>query len=186
MSVTFTADLVDRICRAATGGNNGSAVLEVLTDPLDNTIWVHLSSWPRASEARRVLAEFGFAAADAHDAKLHVTGWDPRLLRRRLGTLLAGVDDLKIEWDATAELANYHYDCRAAASEEPDPGDVLADVEATMRRAVPLPHIAPHAADPDTLLDLIEAAEDAYEQLISQHIEYAEKALARRCTLGAA
>lgn len=186
MTITFNADLVERICRQATAHNLGNIVLSVLTDPLDDTVWVHFSSWPRASEARRALAELGISANEAHDARLHVTGWDTRLLRRRLGTVLAGVDDLTIEWDATAELANYHYDRRAQSGEEPDSADVLADVEATMRRAVPLPHTAPRAADPATLLDLIEAAEDAYEQLISRHIDHAEKTLARRCTLGAA
>lgn len=186
MSIAFTAGLVERICQQATAHNAGDTVLEVLSDPLDGTVWVHLSSWPRANEARRALADLGISASDAHDARLHVTGWDTRLLRRRLGTVLAGVDDLNIEWDATAELANYHYDRRAGTGEEPDPADVLADVEATMRRAVPLPHTAPNVTDTATLLDLIEAAEDAYEQLIGRHIEHAEKALARRCTLGAA
>lgn len=186
MAITFDADLVERVCRQATAANFGTAVIAVLDDPLDGTVWVHLSSWPRANEARRALADLGIAATEAHDAKLHVTGWDARLLRRRLATVLAGVDDLTIEWDATAELANYHYDRHAQAGEEPDLADVLADVEATMRRAMPLPHTAPHTTDPATLLNLIEAAEDAYEQLISQHIEHAEKTLARRCTLGAA
>jgi len=35
----------------------------------------------------------------------------------------------------------------------------------------------PHIQDVDTLLELIAAAEDAYQQLIAQHVDYAERAL---------
>src|SRR4051794_20525828 len=87
------------------------------------------------------------------------------------------------EWQATSELATYCYD-RAASGEEPDPADVLADVESIMRRAVPLPHSFPSVADVDVLLELIDAAEDAYERLIAEHLDYAEKTLTGRFTLG--
>lgn len=187
MTVTFDVELVARICRDATAASYGTTVHGVVHDPLDDTIWVSLSSWPRAQEARRALAEYGLAACDGTDAKLHVTGWDDRLLRRRLATVLAGVDDLTVEWDATAELANYCYDRHAASGEDPDPADVLADVEATMRRAVPLPHRAPNVSNVADLLNLIDAAEDAYERLIGQHVDHAEKVLVQRCSaLGAA
>jgi hypothetical protein len=36
-----------------------------------------------------------------------------------------------------------------------------------------------------TLLDLIDAAEDAYERLITERVDYAEKVLTRRATQGA-
>lgn len=190
MTATFDTTLVARICQDATTAaavaNHGTAVLDTVRDPLDASVWVHLSSWPRAREARRALAEFGLASCDGHDARLHVTGWDDRLLRRRLATVLAGVDDLTIEWDATVELANYCYDRRAASGDEPDPVDVLAEVEATMRRAVPLPHHAPNVTDIEDLLQLIDAAEDAYERLIAAHVDHAEKTLDRRSALGAA
>jgi len=184
MTATFRAELVERICRDATAVDFGNTVIDVVTDPLDQSIWVCLSSWPRAREARRALADFGLASCDGHDARLlYVTGWDVRLLRRRLATILAGVDDLKGEWQATSELATYCYD-RAASGGEPDPADVLADVESIMRRAVPLPHSFPSVADVDVLLELIDAAEDAYERLIAEHLDYAEKTLTRRFTLG--
>jgi len=35
----------------------------------------------------------------------------------------------------------------------------------------------PHIQDVDTLLELITAAEDAYQQLIAQQVDYAERAL---------
>ncbi len=59
-----------------------------------------------------------------------------------------------------------HYDRRADAGEEGhELADVLADVEATMRRALPIPHLALRIGDPMTLLDLIDAAEDAVVDL---------------------
>jgi hypothetical protein len=180
MSVTtLDADLVTRICRDATAPSGTGTVLDVVTDPLDGSVWIRLSSWPRATEAQRALADFGLTATDPRDSRLHVIGWDTRLLRRRLGTVLAGIDDLKVEWDATVELASYHYDRRVDAGEDPDMADVLGDVETTMRRALPIPHIAPSGADADSLLELISAAEDAYERLITEHVDYAERALAK-------
>ena len=141
---------------------------------------MRLPAWPQAREARRALAGFGLASHDGHDVTLHVTGWDARLLRRRLAIVLAGVDDLKTEWAATSELAAYCWDRQAADGEEPDPADVLAEVEAIMRRAVPLPHSAPGVTDIGVLLELIDAAEDAYERLIAEHIDYAEHTIAHR------
>lgn len=184
MTAAFTDELVARLCRDATSAYQGAAVLDIVRDPLDDSVWVCLSSWPRAQEARRALAEFGLASCDGQDARLHVTGWDGRLLRRRLAIVLAGVDDLTMEWDATVELTNYCYDRRVAAGVEPDPADVLADVEATMRRAVPLPHRAPNVSDIEDLLKLIDAAEDAYERLIGEHVDHAERALAGRAAVG--
>jgi len=51
---------------------------------------------------------------------------------------------------------------------------VLADVEAALRAAIPLPHPAPHVVDLDSLLGLVAAAEDASERLIAAHLEHAE------------
>jgi hypothetical protein len=61
---------------------------------------------------------------------------------------------------------------------EPEPWEVLADVEAIMRSCIPIPHHAPRVADVATLLELVAAAEDSYQQLISEHLEYAEQVLA--------
>lgn len=186
MTAAFSDELVIRICRDAASATNGPTVLDTVRDPLDDSVWVCLSSWSCAQEARRALAEFGLASCEGHDARLHVTGWDRRLLRRRLAVVLAGVDDLTVEWDATVELANYCYDRRAAVCDEPDLADVLVDVESTMRRAIPLPHRAPNVNDVEDLLQLVEVAEDAYERLIGEHVDHAERALAGRRAVGAA
>ena len=171
-------ELVTRLCRRASAVSGG-AVVDAVRDPLDDSVWVRMSSWPAAQEAIAALMMHGLSALERSDSRLQVTGWDSRLLRRRLGMLLAGVDDLREEWDPTAELACYHRDRRAAVGQEPEQWDVLADVEEAMRRAVPIPHRAPATADIDTLLQLIEAAEDAYEQLIAEHLDVAAGVLAR-------
>lgn len=170
-------ELVTRLCRCASAASGG-AVLDAVIDPLDDSAWVRLSSSPCAQQAAVAPIAHGLSVIDRHDCRLQVTGWDVRALRRRLGTIIAGVDDLRDEWDATAELARYHRDRRAAASgKDPEQFDVLADVERTLREAKPLPHTATASEDVDTLLQLIEAATDAYSQLIVQHVEHAEAVL---------
>ena len=111
------------------------------------------------------------------DGRLHVTGWDDRLLHWRLGGLLAGVDDLTGEWGSTGELVCYHYDRRVVAGVEPDVAEILADVEGVIRSYVPIPHQAPRVEDVAVSLELVAAAEDAYQQLIAEHVEYAEHVL---------
>lgn len=173
--------LVARLCRGAaarTGGTRGAAV-EVVTDPLDGSVWARLTSWRAAGDAVTVLAGHGLTAVERSDCRVQVTGWDARLLRRRLGMLLSGVDDLRQEWEATAELARYHRDRRRAVGEEPEIFDVVADVEGVLRDAVPIPHRAPAIHDVDSLRQLVEAAHDAYAQLIAEHVEYAARVLER-------
>ena len=75
-------------------------------------------------------------------------------------------------------MVAYHHDRRVAAGVDPDPAEVLADVETVMRSCVPIPHRAPRVQDVDSLLQLITAAEDAYQQLIAEHLDYAEQILA--------
>jgi hypothetical protein len=125
-------------------------VVDAVRDPLDDSVWVRMSSWPAAQEALAAVVTHGLSALERSDSRLQVAGWGSRLLRRRLGMLLAGVDDLREEREATAELACYYRDRRAAAGQEPEQWDVLADVEVAMRRAVPIPHRAPATADIDT------------------------------------
>lgn len=173
-------ELVARICQSATFASTGGrgGVVEVVTDPLDGSAWVRMTSWPRVQEATGHLQGYGLAVVERDDCRLQVTGWDVRLLRRRLGTLLAGVDDLRAEWDATAELVRYHRDRRATVTgEEPDPSEVLADVERALREARPIPHVAPNVADVDSLLQLVDAADEAYAQLIVQHVDHATAVL---------
>ena len=169
-------ELVTRVCQSGTYAPTGGrgAVLDAATDPLDGSAWVRLASGSAVQEAATALQAFGLAVADREDNRLQVTGWDARLLRRRLGTLLAGVDDLRAEWDATAELVRYHRDRRVEVTgEDPDPSEVVADVERALRDARPIPHRSPNVTDVDSLLQLVDAAEDAYAQLIVQHVEHA-------------
>ncbi len=166
----FDPDLVRRIC-----GAPGSA--GVAHDALDDSIWVGMPTPKQAASALKALNAFGIGGFDLEDGRLHVTGWDSRLLHWRLGGLLAGVDDLRSEWNGTAELAHYHYDRRIAAGVEPDLAEILADVEGVIRGCVPIPHPATRTEDVDVLLELVAAAADAYEQLIAEHVEYAEQVL---------
>ncbi len=170
-------ELVAQLCRRATA-TTGGVVVDVVRDPLDESLWVRMSSWPRAQEAASALIAHGLTVVDRRDCRLQVTGWDVRALRRRLGTLVAGVDDLRAEWDATAELARYHRDRRAAATgEAPEDFDVLTDVERTLREAKPMPHTASGSHDVETLLQLVDAGEDAYSQLIVEHVDHAAAVL---------
>jgi hypothetical protein len=90
------------------------------------------------------------------------------------------------EWDATAEIARYHYDRRIAVAGRAEVWEVLADVERVMRSSVPLPHTATRTDDIGVLLELIEHAEDAYGRLLGEHLEHAERVLADHASGGAA
>ena len=174
------AATIYELCAAATRiASEHDEVAELAQDDLDHSIWVRLRGEASAQAALAALTDHGLAASQYPSHRVRVTGWDARLLRRRLGMLLAGVDDLTGEWTATSELARYHYDRRAQASGglRPEEWEVLAEVEAAMRRAVPIPRRAPAVHDIDQLHTLIEAAEDAYQQLIARHIDYAETTL---------
>lgn len=174
--------MITRICRDDTTDSRNATLtgdVEVVGDPLDGTAWVAMASWCHARDALTALNAYGISGHDCQDGRLHVTGWDIRLLHWRLGALLAGVDDLAHEWDATAELVCYHHDRRVAAGVDADPVEVLADVETAIRRCVPFPRRTPCIDDVDTMLELITAADDAYQQLIAEHVDYAERALAQ-------
>ena len=86
MSITtVAADLVARICRDATTHTANDSVTAVAHDPLDGTVWVRMSSSPGANEALKALNAHGISGHDLGDSRLHVTGWDVRLLHWRLG-----------------------------------------------------------------------------------------------------
>ncbi len=163
-------DLVRRICGVA-------GIADIAHDALDDSIWVCMSNPEPAGLALKALNAFGIGGHDLEDGRLHITGWDGRLLHWRLGGLLAGVDGLRSEWDSTTDLVYYHYDRRIVAGVEPDMAEILADVEGVIRSCVPLPHQAPRTDDVGVLLELVAAAADAYEQLIAEHVEYAERVL---------
>lgn len=162
--------LVQRICGVAAGE-------DVRRDALDGSIWVRLSAPLHASLALKALNAYGIGGHDLDDGRLHVTGWDDRLLHWRLGGLLAGVDDLRSAWSSTGELVCYHYDRRVDAGVDPDWAEILADVEGVIRTYVPIPHQAPWVEDVAVSLELVAAADDAYQQLIAEHVEYAEQVL---------
>jgi hypothetical protein len=100
MLTAVEVELIVRVCGETTAGSAAETVLEPVCDPLDGSVWIRFQSHTRSQTALRALAELGLAADDRGEGRLHVTGWDPRLLRRRLGVLLAGVDDLRVEWES--------------------------------------------------------------------------------------
>jgi len=117
-------------------------------------------------------------AVAVNDHRVLVTGWEVRLLRWRLGVLLARIDTLTAYPDLTADLVDYHHDRHAAAGGPVEEAwAVLADVESALRAASPLPHPPPHVDDLDGLLGLVAAAEDAHERLIGAHLDCAEQHL---------
>lgn len=185
MTSRVEPELVAAVCRAAVPAVSGRpADVDVVADPLDGTLWVHVASPAAVGAAVTALRGRGLDAAEVNDHRLHVTGWDPRLLRWRLGSLLAAVDDLTDADDLTADLVRYHHDRRVAAGGEVEPWAVLADVEGTLRAATPLPHAAPRVADPDTLLALVAAAGDAYQRLVAGHLDRAERLLSTLLAAG--
>jgi len=175
--VVLGVEVVAAVCRAATGSGGGRrSDVDVVVDPLDATVWVHL---PAAAVHPAVagLRSRGLGAAAVNDHRVHVTGWEVRLLRWRLGVLLAGIDTLTAYPDLTADLVGYHHDRHTTDGEAIEAWAVLADVEAALRAASPLPHPPPHVDDLDGLLGLVAAAEYAHERLIAAHLDRAEQHL---------
>ena len=153
MTVRVDPELIATVCRAAAstvGARPG--LVEVVVDPLDASLWVHLPAPAAVVAAVTALRARGLDTAGVNDHRVHVLGWNVRLLRWRLGVLLAAVDDL------TTDLVCYHHDRRITAGDEVEGWAVLADVEATLRAATPLPHPSPRVTDLDTLLELTAAA----------------------------
>jgi len=167
-------DVVAAVCRAAAvPAGRGPGAVAAVVDPLDTTVWVHLPC--RAVPAAvSLLRARGIAAGAVNDHRIHITGWDVRLLRWRLGVLLAAVDTLTAASELTGDLVGYHQHRRAAAGGPVEAWAVLAEVEAALRAATPLPHPTPHVQDLDSLLELVAAAEDALERLIGVHLDHAE------------
>jgi len=133
--------------RRRPGSGRGPAAVDVVVDPLDATVWAHLPA-PAVHPAVAGLRARGFDTAAVNDHRLHVTGWDVRLLRWRLGVLLAGVDTLTAYLDPTADPVGYHHDRRVAGGGPVEAWVVLADVEAALRAATPLPHPTPPRSGP--------------------------------------
>jgi len=144
--------------------------------PLDTTVWVHLPA-PAVHPAVAGLRARGLDTAAVNDHRVHVTGWDVRLLRWRLGMLLAGIDTLTAYPDLTGDLVGYHQHRHRAAGGPVEAWVVLAEVETVLRAATPLPHPPPPVDDVDGLLELVAAAEDAHERLIGVHLDSAEQHL---------
>jgi len=168
------------VCRAATRAAGGHrSDVDVVVDPLDATVWVHLPT-SAVHPAVKELRTRGLDAAAVNDHRVLVTGWDVRLLRWRLGVLLAGIDTLTAYPDLTADLVGYHHDRHTAAGGDIEAWAVLADVESALRAATTLPHPPPSVDDVDGLLGLVAAAEDAHERLIAAHLDRVEQHLTAR------
>ncbi len=83
--VDLEVEVVAAVCRAATrsvGGHRSD--VDVVVDPLDATVWVHLPA-PAVHPAVAGLRARGWDAVAVNDHRVHVTGWEVRLLRWRLG-----------------------------------------------------------------------------------------------------
>ncbi|MDT0263429.1 hypothetical protein [Jatrophihabitans lederbergiae] len=159
------------LCRAtATARHWPHTAWQAVRDELDGALIIDLPCQAQAGDVLTTLTSHGLAPARRpaacpaqNRAQVRVTGWDPRLLRRRLAVLLAGVDDLSTEWAATTEPTLYHYDHHAAAAaatghEDPDLDcHVSTDVETALRRSNPLPHTTPAVNDIARLQQLIHA-----------------------------
>jgi len=94
LELELELEVVAAVCRAATrsvGGHRSD--VDVVVDPLDTTVWVHLPATAVHPAVAGMRAR-GLDAAEVNDHRVHVTGWDARLLRWRLGVLLAGIDTL--------------------------------------------------------------------------------------------
>ena len=65
---------VRQLCERATGRNFGTSVLSVRAVAGGPGVEVHLSSWPRADEARRELEAAGYFVTDADPAPAHGFG----------------------------------------------------------------------------------------------------------------
>ena len=61
-----------RVSQAATyaGTDGRGGVIDVATDPLDGSVWVRMTSWPRAQEAAASLHAYGLAVVDRGDCRL--------------------------------------------------------------------------------------------------------------------
>ena len=178
MTVRVDPELVAAVCRAAAstvGARPG--LVEVVVDPLDSSLWVHLPALAAVNAAVTGLRARGLDASVVNDHRVHVCGWSVRLLRWRLGVLLAAVDDLTTAEDLTTDLVCYHHDRCVTAGAEVEGWAVLADVETTLRAATPLPHPSPRVDDLDTLLQLTAAAGEERERLIGVHLDRAEQVL---------
>jgi hypothetical protein len=173
-------ELVYDVCRIAVSRCGGAAKVAVEVDPLDSSVWLTEPEKATADFIVAALAEHGLAAALTPSGAIHVTGWDARILRRRLGVLLAGIDDLSVEWCATAELVMFHYDARTSDwTDDEGQWSPLEQVERALRCSVPFPRRPPRVENVENLLELVQAAEASYAQLIEEHIIFAEHALGR-------
>jgi len=86
-------DLVRRICGVAT-------VRDIVYDALDDSFWVCMPRPTKAGLALIALNTYGIGGHNLEDGRLHVTGWDDRLLHRRLGGLLDGLGGEAVKFES--------------------------------------------------------------------------------------
>ena len=98
---------------------------------------------------------------------------DVRRLRIQLATLLAAVEDLRQEWEATVELALHLRAQRQQRHQPAGTAAVIADLEAIMRASAAFPTGTCKPTTVAELLPAIENAQKTYEDLLAQHLAYA-------------
>jgi hypothetical protein len=104
---------------------------------------------------------------------------NPNRLRIQLSTLLAAVDDLRQEWEATVELALHLRGQRQQRHQPADTTAVIADLEAIMRASAALPTGACQLTTLAELPPAIENAQKTYDDLLVQHLAYVAEHLDR-------
>jgi hypothetical protein len=98
---------------------------------------------------------------------------DVRRLRIQLSTLLAAIEDLRQEWEATVELALHLRAQRQQRHQPADTATVLADLQAIMRASAAFPTGTCKPATVAELLPAIENTQKTYDALLARHLAYA-------------
>jgi hypothetical protein len=104
---------------------------------------------------------------------------DVRRLRIQLATLLAAVEDLSQEWEATVELALHLRGQRLQRQQPAGTPAVIADLEAIMRASTAFPTGACRPTTVAELLPAIQNAQRTYDDLLAQHLAHAVEHLDR-------
>ena len=182
--------LVMTLAKQATAGD-GRAVIAVRSDPPDDAVVIQLTSWAAANRVHTETGLYGLNSRLGYLAEqpaVRVLGWSLPGLHVRLACTLGAVDALS----ATVQRR-----CTAAAAIDDfhrhlDPADlagdrvldiedwlIVAHIEAQLRCAPVTPATdTPVTDDVATALALVTAADTRYNELLSTHIDIAERAIA--------
>ena len=126
---------VRQLCEQATGRNFGRTVLSVRAVPGGRGVEVHLSSWPRADEARRQLEPAGYLVTEMDPVPAHGVGL---VVVDALQVRLSETELLEVEIAAGSTLAG------------PTPRQLVprlvAEARASRAQLTQLGHAEPEAA----------------------------------------